>query len=117
MASRPESVRSSLSHDGSGAMPRWLPWWLVLSKDVLHWSPEEHWAWGAIWLMSCPFGAIIIAVLGYVLVKLGGDPRWGPSVAFVFALPAAIYLGRRTCEWLWPETIKKADENAAKRRG
>ena len=98
-------------------MPRWLPWWLVLSRDILHWSSEERWAWRAIWGMSIPFIVVIFAVGASVGIKLGVDPHLGPGVLSLFTLPAAIYLGRRTSEWLWPELIKRADENAAKRRG
>jgi len=102
----------------SSCHPEWrIPWWLVVSSDVLHWSPEERWARKAILLMSMPFALLIVVVAGYVLVKFGGNPHSGPLMVFVFALPAAIYLGRRACQWLWPETMKRADANAATRRG
>jgi hypothetical protein len=96
--------------------PEWeIPWWIVVSGGS-HLSPEEHWAWGAIWLMSMPFMILIFLVAAYVLIKLEFDPHLGPLMVFVFDLPASVYLGRRTCEWLWPEKIKKADANAGKRR-
>jgi hypothetical protein len=49
--------------------PEWgIRWWVDVSS-ALHSSPEEHWAWGTIWLMSIPFALVIVSLAGYVLIK------------------------------------------------
>jgi hypothetical protein len=92
-----------------------LPWWFDLPDAS--WSHEERWAAMRIWLMATPIMPIVILLTGYILDKLGIDPYWSGRIAFLTGMAGGLYLARRICVWVWPETIKRADKKAAKRRG
>jgi len=89
-------------------------WWLDW-RYTHRWSAEEQWTRNAI----CGFASILfivpIAFELWVLADLGFGKR-ASALALVFVqLPLAFYLSRQLCVWLWPDYVKRADDNAVKR--
>jgi hypothetical protein len=96
-------------------------WWLDLSlywhwqPEQYRWSPEEVWTRGTIWTIAV--GLFVLPYFGVyaITTALGVDGRIGALFALFAALPPALGFARVIAVRLWPETVRKADENAAER--
>jgi len=89
-------------------------WWLDW-RYTHRWSAEEQWTRNAI----CGFASVLFIVpIAFELQVLAdfGFSKGASALALVFVqLPLAFYVSRQLCVWLWPDYVKRADDNAVRR--
>jgi hypothetical protein len=91
-------------------MLRW--WWMV--RPRADWSPEECRTQWLIHLIAAPLFAISCYTIVMSLFSVGLDPLFIAIVGVAPPYVAAVYAARRLSEWLKPDLVKRADENAAR---
>jgi hypothetical protein len=90
-------------------------WWLNFFWTP-RWSQEETSVRTRIWGLGCIFFLVPYIPLVQMLRRvLAMDDHRSAIISFALTLPPALYLGRKGCERMWPELVRTADENAAKR--
>jgi hypothetical protein len=90
-------------------------WWLDVTTSK--WSDEELSVRTRIALFAMVPTVGIIFLTIAVLRLLGIDDHVGAILSMCPALLIGLYLGRKLAEQLWPDLVRKADANAAKRLG
>ena len=96
-------------------------WWLDLSlywrwyPEPERWSREEEWTRGTIWTIA--LGLFVLPFLGLDAIAngLGLESHVSTLFALFATLPPALGFARVIAVRVWPETVRKADENAAER--
>jgi hypothetical protein len=91
-------------------------WWLDRSWTS-EWSAEETSVRARILGLSLFFFVLLFIPAGLISDAFGFDSHVSVFVAFAITAPPAFYAGRRMAVQLWPDLVKIADENAAKRLG
>ena len=91
-------------------------WWLNFFWTP-KWSNEETSIRGRIWAL-----AVVVFLLAYIpemviLDAVGIDRHISAIIGLFTCCPLALIAGRRMSVRLWPDLVKKADENATKRIG
>lgn len=95
-------------------MRRW--WWVVRPRWISgDWSPEERQTLWLIHLIGMPLFAISCYAIVISLFSMGLDPLLVVIVGVAPPYVASLYTARRLSEWLKPDLVKRADENAARR--
>lgn len=92
-----------------------MNWWWTSMATGSQWSREEQWTRGAIYLI----GVIIFLALDtlemWFLNPYGVEEHVRAAVGLITCVPLALFFSRQICVRAWPDYVKKADENAAKR--
>jgi hypothetical protein len=91
-----------------------MPWWLDTGWST-RWSPEETGTRTAILSLALCIFLPIYAAVALLFNGLGVERDVGALIGFFSVGSGALYGGRRICAHLWPDLVKAADENAAKR--
>jgi hypothetical protein len=91
-------------------------WWVSMTWSP-EWSDAETSARTRILGLSSVFFLLLFIPEALVFNAVGIDHHIGAFVAFAVAVPPAFFAGRRMSERLWPELLKRADGNAARRFG
>jgi hypothetical protein len=92
-----------------------MPWWLIPDYVDGGWSKEEKSAWALIYLLAT-FASVAVFVAGLIAISLLGiKGRVEDLLLFFVSVPLGVLASRRICAILWPNLIRKADENAKKR--
>jgi hypothetical protein len=91
-------------------------WWLDLETGT-KWSPYEQRARMAIYGLFIPIFLVIYGIEMLAANCLGIDDRVSALIGLFSAVPAGLYTSRRLSVRLWPDLMRKADENAAVRLG
>jgi hypothetical protein len=92
---------------------RW--WWLARPSSASVWSTEERQTVWRIHLIALPLFAVGCYFLVMFLFNCGFDPAIDAFVGVALPCMVAFALARRIALWLWPELLRRADENAARR--
>ena len=87
-------------------------WWLDTNPAAL-WSPEERRARMAIYGLAIP---IFLAIFGVEILAFNPylDNHIVAMMGALSAVPS-VFASRGVCVKTWPELMKRADENAARR--
>jgi hypothetical protein len=95
-------------------------WWLNYAAPPIRFSAEERTARiivytiaGPIWLLSIWFSFTILSADEFF--EFPWD-RLAMLGEVVLGGVVAVCVGRIICGWLWPDLVRKADENAANRK-
>jgi len=91
-------------------------WWISLSWTH-EWSDDEVSARTRIWGLAGIFFLGLFFPGIAVFHALGVERHAGAIGAFAVAIPPALRAARRSAEYLWPDLIKRAEANAARRLG
>jgi len=95
-------------------MMRW--WWITRPRSITDaWSIEERQTVWRIHLIAMPLFAICCFKLVMFLFNGGVDPLIVAIASVVPTYIAAFAVARGVALWLWPDLMRRADENAAKR--
>jgi hypothetical protein len=95
-------------------MSRW--WWVVRPRCIAaDWSPEERRTLWLIHLIAMPLFGMSCYETVMTLFSMDLDPLLIAIVGVVPPCVASFYVARRLSEWLFPDMVKRADENAARR--
>jgi hypothetical protein len=91
-------------------------WWLITPRWVgRDWSPEERRALWLIQSIGLPLFAISCYTIVMSLFSTGFDPLLIVILGVAPPYVASLYAARRLIEWLKPDLVKQADENATRR--
>lgn len=90
-------------------------WWLNFVFP--NWSETEVSVMRRIYLLTIPLYFSIFFCCIFVFQFFGVERHIGAERAFFLAFPPGLYLSRKGAEKLWPDLVRKADANAAKRYG
>jgi hypothetical protein len=95
-------------------MMRW--WWLQRARAVTDaWSTEERQTVWRIHLIGMPLFALICIKLALFLFDRSVDPALIAFGSAFCSLVLAFTIARLIALWLWPDLLRRADENAARR--
>jgi hypothetical protein len=89
-------------------------WWLQPDPAIV-WSPEERWTRGTIWLIAGALWVFPFWGVYAITNDLGVDRHISAAIALFTTMPPALWFARMIAVRVWPETVRQADENAAKR--
>jgi hypothetical protein len=94
-----------------------MKWWWVTRPPSggCAWSREERQTVWRIHLIAMPLFAVCCFKLVMFLFDSGLDPAIVAAAGVVPPYVLALALARRICLWLWPDLLRRADENAARR--
>jgi len=89
-------------------------WWLVYYATP-RWTREERLVVAAIWLINIPISICIISIVYWSLTPIHVDIHVAAVAGFFIGFPGGLFISRGVCKWLWPDFVRKADQNATKR--
>ena len=89
-------------------------WWLQ-PDFALGWSSEEQWTRGTIWAIAVVLWVVPLWSTTEIGADLGLGRRVGAAIGLFAFLPPAMWIARVIAVRMWPETVRQADENAARR--
>jgi hypothetical protein len=91
-------------------------WWITRPRSITNaWSREERQTVWRIHLIGMPLFCIACFELVMFLFNHGVDPLIVAVVSVVPTYVAAFAAARGIALMLWPDLLRKADENAARR--
>ncbi|HUC63814.1 MAG TPA: hypothetical protein VMA53_00205 [Stellaceae bacterium] len=91
-------------------------WWTSMATGK-SWSREEQWTRGAIYMVGLVLFVPFNLLIGSFFNRHGVEKHVGALTALLICVPPSYVFGRLVCARLWPDYVKRADENAAKRLG
>jgi hypothetical protein len=89
-------------------------WWLDW-RYTHRWSDEEQWTRNAICGLASVLFIVPVALELRILADHGFSKRDAALTLVFIQLPLTFYLSRLICVWLWPDYVKRADDNAVRR--
>jgi hypothetical protein len=97
-------------------MMKW--WWLQRPRAITSaWSREERQTLWRIHLIGMPLFALICYKMVMFLFERGIDPAIVAFGSVFCSFIIAFGIARLVALFLWPELLRRADENAARRYG
>ena len=95
-------------------MMKW--WWLQQPRAVTDaWSDEERQTLWRIHLIGMPLFALICYNMVMFLFERGVNPAVVALGSVLCAFLLAFTIARLVALWFWPDLLRQADENAARR--
>ena len=91
-------------------------WWAAFYPGE-YWSVEERWLRKTVYLVLIPVACGLIYLQASILDSFGFEKHWGALLSACTASIGGLWISRRVCGWLWPDRVRRADENAARRLG
>jgi hypothetical protein len=94
-----------------------MRWWWILRPRAIgpEWSREERQTVWRIHLIAMPLFAVCCYNLVMFLFERGVDPAVVALGSVLSSYVVAFAIARLIALWLWPELLRQADENAARR--
>lgn len=90
-----------------------MPWWL--DPGGQDWTDEELSTRRAIAVFAMIVFIPVFTIEIWLLNGLGVDRNLGALIDLASCGFFAFWAARQICQWCWPEMVRKADENAARR--
>jgi hypothetical protein len=90
-------------------------WWWLFGFAVALWSPEERRARAVLFITALVVFFILYIPEVSILLTVGVEEHVATLICVFTAVVPAFFAARPVCAWLWPEMLRKGDENAAKR--
>lgn len=95
-------------------MRRW--WWLLSPRWIgRDWSAEERRTLWLIHLIGEPLFAVACFAVVMSLFSNGAPPAVAAALGVGPPYVISLYIARRLVEWINPELVRRADQNAAQR--
>jgi hypothetical protein len=91
-------------------------WW-CRHRSGKDWSEEERWLRKRVFAVGLPVYFMIYVPELYILPRFGIDDLWSARISYVTGFLIGVPISRLLCGLLWPEKVRKAEENAGKRYG
>jgi hypothetical protein len=91
-----------------------MPWWIDTSAGS-DWTIEEQKTRRAIALIAIVAFLPVFMIEMWLLDRFGVDRNLGALIDVASSAFFAFWAAHRICRWCWPDMVKRADANAAKR--
>jgi hypothetical protein len=88
-------------------------WWINYGAGSSKISPEEKFTRIAIFFIAMPiFFPAAVYFPPHLVVWFDVGKRTSILATMVAMLPLSFFIGRKLSAWMWPDVVRKADENA-----